>query len=282
VGHTRKSTTGATTTDNAHSFNIGKILAGSHNGIILNHYDLNHKYNRDCAVDSMHLFHHLSEGLPFDDIHGYGAIEWVEAENPNRVYLCKLSGGELSIYGLKGRKGIIWSSDSDHVDAACEVARLKVFPYKVDTGQVYFVEGGKLWVDKGNTLNLASQTSRGYMPDWREGYYDWQQYQSQVSSVDVSSRQETIEDMINEMSEDEEREFRQLWELSDSPQFDHGSTPRPLLPAGDAEKEVFGMVDSDTEAEYDRVNHCWVDLRKGKAEWPGNDGVTTIKSPTDV
>ena len=84
--HTRKATSGAKTKKNAHPFEIGDII-GAHNGIISNHDELNKKYSRDFDVDSMHLFAHLNEGKSFDDIRGYGAIEYIKNGERGRFHV---------------------------------------------------------------------------------------------------------------------------------------------------------------------------------------------------
>jgi hypothetical protein len=121
-------------------------------------------------VDSQHIFHHLNENLPLDEIHGYGVAEWVEKDKPNRVFLCKLAGGELAIWGVgtgpEDCRGVIWSSDSDHIKAAVGAAHIDTFQYKVEVGTVYYVERGKLSIDSSRKLEINRDTSR----DWRSGF----------------------------------------------------------------------------------------------------------------
>lgn len=171
-GHTRKATCGAKTVQNAHPFSIGNIV-GAHNGMIMNHDELNNKYSRNHEVDSMHLFSHLNEGRPFDDIRGYGSIEWSEKDKPGRIYLCRLSGGELSVRTVKKENAnegaIIWSSDDSHLKTSLSAAGLDSEEYIVEHGVVYYVENGEFHkTDK--TLKLGERYTTEFSMDWRDGY----------------------------------------------------------------------------------------------------------------
>jgi hypothetical protein len=167
--HTRFATHGKITLDNAHPFTIGDIV-GAHNGVLSNHESLNEKHNRDFAVDSMHLFAHINEGKGFEDIEGYGAIEWFDSSRPDVIYLCKLKGGSLSICEIVdqfGNTGVIWSSDFSHLKKALKAARIKYTVYKIDEGKVYFVKEGKLYVTQLE-YKLADKPKE--IIDWRKGY----------------------------------------------------------------------------------------------------------------
>jgi hypothetical protein len=164
MGHTRYATHGKQAVKNCHPFEVGDII-GAHNGVLGNHKELNVTHNRKFEVDSQHLFAHLNEGKPFDDISGYGAIEWIKKGKKKCIHLCKLMGGELAIYKIKiGDKiGVIWSSDEDHLIDALEMAGLTKYanPYKVESEQVYSVYDGQLWkVDK--ILELGSRYNRSW------------------------------------------------------------------------------------------------------------------------
>lgn len=217
LAHTRKATQGAITKENAHPFEIGKII-GAHNGMISNHDELNRNYERTCAVDSMHLFHHLNEERPFSDISGYGAIEWINKEDDeNKIYLCKMSAGDLAVYGLgdntKNVQGIVWSSDEDHLKSALTAANLKAFPYKVNTGEVCFVHNGKYYVTEGK-LELAPQYSNYH--SWRYEYprtvhmKDEDGSWSMKTSVTDADRA-AFKEMNDAYNKDEIEEIRELW-----------------------------------------------------------------------
>lgn len=156
--HTRAATCGATTIENAHPFTFGNII-GAHNGAVYNHRLLDAEYDREFEVDSMHLFAHLSEGLDFSDVEGYGAIEWINKEEPKRIYFCRISdGGQLSVAGIgktEDTHGIVWSSSGLHLESALKSAGFKnYFEYPTKPFQVYFVEDGKLYIKEDQKLEV--------------------------------------------------------------------------------------------------------------------------------
>lgn len=166
MAHTRWATKGKKNTANAHPFLIGRII-GAHNGVLWNHDELNKKYGRQCAVDSMHLMHHLDAGFEFDDIDGYGVIEWFEDNDTSCIYLCQLSdSGELAVYGIgpdhEHCEGVVWSSDEKHLQHALEMAGVEVsFKYEVYPEQVYYAKPEGLFYIKRRKLQLSEDSQYG-------------------------------------------------------------------------------------------------------------------------
>lgn len=220
MAHTRKATTGSISCQNAHPFEIGNVI-GAHNGIITNHTELNTKYKREFAVDSMHIFGHLNDGLPLTDVYGYGAIHFArkEAAHKGRIYLCKISGGgDLSLFGIgKGPKnynGVVWSSNDSHAKTALKAAGLPHFELELKANQLYFVENGQAFIATGETLALGERNYGGSMPDWRNGYSSGYDYRSgktykngaYVDDDDEPSKSDTSTEGMSE------RRFREAWE----------------------------------------------------------------------
>ncbi len=146
--HTRFATQGTVSAANAHPFLIGNII-GSHNGVIYNHHRMNQLYQRNFPVDSQHIFAHISEQKPLSELTGYGAIQFFEKDNPNRIKLVRFYGGSLSIYGIKqaGREtGVVWSSTEEAITEALTIAGVEGIKYKVEMNRVYLVEKGGLYV----------------------------------------------------------------------------------------------------------------------------------------
>lgn len=119
--HTRYATTGKVKQTNSHPFAIGgkELVIGMHNGIISNHDSLNRAYKRSYRVDSQHIFGHIAEGLPLDDLDGYGTIVYRAG---SEWYIGSFNGGELAV--AQTRAGIFFASTHRALDTALVAAGL--------------------------------------------------------------------------------------------------------------------------------------------------------------
>lgn len=281
MAHTRKATTGAITTENAHPFDIGSII-GAHNGIITNHSELNSKHKRNYQVDSMHIFGHLDQDLPLSEIHGYGAIEYVKKDDKRRIYLAKVSyGGDLAIFGIgKGPKnylGVVWSSSDTHVKAALRASGLPHFEFEVKPHQLYYVENGMFYLegDRKHELGTMSYgTATNYSGSGR-GYYHhghgWADF-----SEDTNPRGTMIKEEEKDMSHSERR-LRDAWERemeaemveeAETVESDDWSEEKKALITPTAESALKytttkPATDSDMiSAGYELVKGEWIKIRK--------------------
>jgi hypothetical protein len=115
--HTRASSPGqGADVHCAHPFVIkrpdGQTVTGIHNGYIQNHAELDRKYHRNCAVDSMHLWEHRAAGLPWSDLYGWGNIAWYEPDDEGiqRLNLARFNHDALEVVQLKGGEYLFCST----------------------------------------------------------------------------------------------------------------------------------------------------------------------------
>lgn len=165
--HTRYGTQGARTLENAHPFTIAGALGtvvGIHNGIISNHGILNQRHARACAVDSQHIFHHIANGIPFDDLEGYGTIVYTFK---GEWFIGRFNDGEIAV--AETDAGIFYASTKAAVLEAISYSNLTFVKWlKVRNNTVYrlTIKG----LRKAYTVTVGSTTRR-----WndRDDVLDW-------------------------------------------------------------------------------------------------------------
>ena len=130
IYHTRAASMGAVTAANAHPF-ITKlkgrgILAGTHNGVITNHTELNDKNNTDFKVDSQHIWHYFTNQLNTFEVEGWGStvciIQDPEHRTSSYMGFMKFNHDALYIYKLPGDDGIVYASTETAVKEAARFA----------------------------------------------------------------------------------------------------------------------------------------------------------------
>lgn len=124
IAHTRAATTGKVNAKNAHPLRYAHVI-GVHNGIVVNHGDLNKRYNRSFEVDSHHIFAHIADECPLSEIDGYGAAVYVDDRELQRVHLTKWNGGTLAVAQIRAAGqplGNVFASTRDALVAALGVA----------------------------------------------------------------------------------------------------------------------------------------------------------------
>lgn len=154
MAHTRHATHGDVTEANAHPFALSHIV-GAHNGIVYNHDRLNKLHNRSFEVDSIHIFAHLQEMLPLDQIDAYGAVSYSWIGKPESIHLSRFNGGELAV--AETEYGVVWASTESAVINGCNLAGIKAEFYHVKANHGYMATGGKLFLTESRfSIGLPS------------------------------------------------------------------------------------------------------------------------------
>lgn len=138
VYHTRGASVGIVSERNAHPFEAfsldkTKRVVGVHNGHLQNWQALKQRYQRtDLEVDSEHIFRHLAEGKPVEEIGGWGAVVWYEMEAGHfaerKLYLSKFGGMDnLHVMRLNvPTKPIVFCSTGADIRRAAVLAGVEI------------------------------------------------------------------------------------------------------------------------------------------------------------
>lgn len=134
MGHTRKSTSGGNTENNAHPHLINDDYVQTHNGVLANHWALCNKYevdHRNITVDSIALAN-LIDKRGFDilnEYRGYAALAMIRISDPNKLFLFKGASREIEngqliterpLFILKQKEGLYYSSMFDSLLAIAD------------------------------------------------------------------------------------------------------------------------------------------------------------------
>lgn len=155
LGHTRAATKGAVSIPNCHPFAIGDLL-GVHNGVINNHEYLNRKYSREFAVDSMHAFAHIDQGLPLNELFGYGTFFWSRSsENWTKIYFAKTNGGSLTVAKLFRDKkakvssedhfAVVWASEYGAISKLAKLLDVEYYTATLYDDYIFYIEEGMIF-----------------------------------------------------------------------------------------------------------------------------------------
>lgn len=146
--HTRAASVGSVCEANAHPFEsiVGqRRVIGVHNGHINNHDELDRKYHRDFDVDSMHIFQHIAEGLPVEEIEGWGNVIWLEtrvdSNAPPTIFLSRFNSTDLHLVKLDTDEGeLVWASTKKALDDAMRLSGVhpRAF-YRIDERVKYSI-----------------------------------------------------------------------------------------------------------------------------------------------
>ena len=161
IVHTRRASQGRVNIENAHPQRIKNII-GIHNGTLNNHQELNRIHNRNYDVDTAHIFHHMADGLPLDDIGGTAALAWYDTEAPGILFLCRINTTALEVAKLTTGE-IVFASEKSTVEESASMADkdIDVF-YTIKPNLVYEVHTASGEIDettKRHEFRTYSHTS---------------------------------------------------------------------------------------------------------------------------
>jgi hypothetical protein len=126
------------------------------------------------AVDSQLIAMRVAYGRGLDDLSGNGAVSWVADGDLDAVKLCNIGNGELAvaaILGDQGRtpRGVVWSSERQHLDAAMRAAGVRHKSYRTEQHVVYDVRSDGLF---STSDKLAIGTGERHQWAWDSEHWD--------------------------------------------------------------------------------------------------------------
>jgi hypothetical protein len=152
IFHTRAASVGKVTLDNAHPFEFKKYaddgtlvrrIVGIHNGGVVNHADLNKRYNRAFECDSPHIYAHMVDDLPMTEICGSGALAWWDYNDiwrEGQLRMLRFNSDNLEIAVLESGE-IVFASTGSALYKSARMAggRVKTL-FKIEAEEIYKVQ----------------------------------------------------------------------------------------------------------------------------------------------
>lgn len=229
VFHTRQASTGEVTIPNCHPFSfcalnedprdVHSYVVGTHNGCLSNHQALKTQYDRkDFAVDSMHIFKHIADGLPTKEINGWGALAWLFKR---RLHLARFNMTDLTVVQLEDG-AVVYASTTAALQRAARFANITIVGeftivgdhhYEVETQPIgtkdIFLDCGRMpfggrassiaYCGGGNTYHTESDEATDWAAamGWEQGQYA--RSQRAVHNTNTTSTYYNTKDTIHEL-----------------------------------------------------------------------------------
>jgi glutamine phosphoribosylpyrophosphate amidotransferase len=144
VGHCRHATQGDVRNANAHPFRFGSIV-GTHNGMVHNVNKMRAWCQREFEVDSQYLIWALSNRGHLGPAEGSLTLAYFDVKDPTYILALSRHNRPLA-YGItKDGRGVVYSSELNHLITACAVAGVEMNSYyeQKNFTEVVFHQGHK-------------------------------------------------------------------------------------------------------------------------------------------
>ena len=156
--------------ENAHPFifdgRVKKVI-GVHNGYVANWQQLNQQY-QPFPVDSMHIFHHMAEGLPLAELEGRGTIAWFEPRDGRmQIHLARWNYGDLEVALEDNDGGLVFCSTEEPILRGARLCRIKIAKgyQKPADGYTHIFDGQELIkLEKFGFKEMVYQTTIPHRP----------------------------------------------------------------------------------------------------------------------
>ena len=166
IGHTRLATHGRITKDNAHPFQIAKVIF-AHNGIISNFYGLQDTYKTNFEVDSQIIGYLIAtEGMKkaFESISGSFTVPFIMVDDPEVLHVA--THNQDFAFAIRDRQ-MYYSSDMMDLKDALRGQKGFTFCEGGDSLiYTFFDNGKKIDIVKTPFKAKTWEYTRKYIHDW--------------------------------------------------------------------------------------------------------------------